>query len=71
MNNLIIAALTFVMLPAFATKASAKNVRNCKAEKNEIVVEKMNFTDDIVKYTETENENVSVDVDYIVEERCV
>jgi hypothetical protein len=68
MNNLIIAALTFVMLPAFATNASAKNTRNCRVEKNEIVVEKMNFTDDIVKYTETENESASVDVDYIIEE---
>ncbi len=68
MNNLIIAALTFVMLPAFATKASAKTLKNCKAEKNEIVVEKMNFANDFIKYNETEEEYASVDVDYIVEE---
>ena len=68
MNNLIIAVLTFVMLPAFATNASAKNVKNCKAEQKEIVVEKMNFTDDMVKYSKSEEESSSVDVDYIIEE---
>ena len=68
MNNLIIAALTFVMLPAFATNASAKSLKSCRAEKNEIVVEKINFNDEMIKYTETEDEVASVDVDYIIEE---
>ncbi|MFN8259436.1 MAG: hypothetical protein U0X41_00720 [Chitinophagales bacterium] len=68
MNNLVIAALTFVMLPAFASNASAKSVKNCRTEKNEIIVEKINFTDDILKNTASDEEATSVDVDYIIEE---
>ena len=68
MNNLIIAALTFVMLPALATNASAKDAKNCRIERNEIVVEKINFTDEFVKNTEAQEEVTSVDVDYIIEE---
>ena len=68
MNNLIIAALTFVMLPAFTDKASAKSTKNCKEEKNQIVVEKMNFTNDLVNNTKSDEQLVSVDVDYIITE---
>ncbi len=68
MNNLIIAALTFVMLPALTNTASAKTVKNCKSEKNEIIVERINFTEDIVKNNTSEKEAALVDVDYIIEE---
>jgi hypothetical protein len=68
MNNLIIAALTFVMLPALSTNASAKNNKNAKEAKQEIVVEKINFTDDIINNTTTYQEYTSVNVDYIVQE---
>lgn len=68
MNNLIIAALTFVMLPAIANQASAKNAKNCREAKNEIVVEKMNFTNDFVKSTISEDEVAAVNVDYIIGE---
>jgi len=68
MNNLIIAALTFVMLPAFATNASAKNLKNSKEARNEIVVEKVNFTNDIMNNTLSDEEYTSVNVDYIIQE---
>lgn len=70
MNNLIIAALTFVMLPAIASTASAKNIRNNKTEKNEMVVEKINFTENLIKSTTTYTEDATdiVDVDYIIDE---
>ena len=68
MNNLIIAAFTFVMLPAFATNASAKSTKNCKIDRKEIIVEKINFTDEFSKNTEVQEEATSVDVDYIIEE---
>ena len=68
MNNLIIAALTFIMLPAVTNRASAKNAKICKEDKNEIVMEKMNFSNDIIYDTKSEDESTSVDVDYIIEE---
>lgn len=68
MNNLIIAALTFVMLPAFATNASAKNLRNTRESKKEIVVEKINFTDKLITDEKSENEYTAVNVDYIIQE---
>ena len=68
MNNLIIAALTFVMLPAIATNASAKNFRNAKASKNEIVVEKVNFTDKLITDEKSDDEYTAVNVDYIIQE---
>jgi hypothetical protein len=68
MNNLIIAALTFVMLPAFGNNASAKNLKNSKEAKTEIVVEKMNFTNDLINDNFSTEEYTSVNVDYIIEE---
>lgn len=75
MNNLIIAALTFVMLPAFALNASAKNLRNTKATKSamsadrqEIVVEKINFTDKLLSDKKSATEYTTVNVDYIIQE---
>lgn len=68
MNNLIIAAFTFVMLPAIATNASAKNFKNSKEVKNEIVVEKMNFTNNLTDDVKSETEYTAVNVDYIIEE---
>lgn len=75
MNNLIIAALTFVMLPALNNNTvSAKNSKLCKEAKSEFVFEKMNFTNDIINTLPSENNSVtkdeytSVDVDYIIEE---
>jgi hypothetical protein len=67
MNNLLIAALTFVMLPAVATQASAKNAKNCKEASSALVVEKMNFSDDLVN-EKSEDEMTSVNVDYIIGE---
>ncbi|MDB5227874.1 MAG: hypothetical protein JWN78_2067 [Bacteroidota bacterium] len=68
MNNLIIAALTFIMLPALTDNVSAKSAKNMKEQSNQIVVEKMNFTGDLVNNTKSEDEAVSVDVDYIIAE---
>lgn len=71
MNNLIIAALTFVMLPALSKNAEAQNEKGVRAGKREIAVEKINFTEDIAKYDQLQDAaaaTVSVDVDYIIEE---
>lgn len=68
MNNLIIAALTFIMLPAIASQASAKSSKNCKEAKSEIIVEKKNFTSDLVNIPANETEASSVNVDYIIGE---
>lgn len=68
MNNLIIAALTCLMLPAVASQASAKSNRNCKEAKTEIVVEKKNFTREILNEPATESQPSSVNVDYIIGE---
>ena len=75
MNNLIIAALTFIMLPALNNNTvSAKNSKICKEAKSEFVFEKTNFTNDIIHNLTSENdlttkdEFTSVNVDYIIEE---
>ncbi|MBK9328353.1 MAG: hypothetical protein IPM95_03345 [Sphingobacteriales bacterium] len=75
MNNLIIAALTFVMLPALNNNTvSAKNSKICKEAKSEFIFERTNFTNDIIHNLSSENtlttkdEFASVDVDYIIEE---
>jgi hypothetical protein len=68
MNNLIIAALTLVMLPAIANQASAKNTKNCKEVKNEIVVEKRNFTSEFENTPVSQDEMTTVNVDYIIGE---
>jgi len=67
MNNLIIATLTFVLLPAIASTANAKTIKN---KKNEIVVKKINFTEDLINsvITSTEDEIAVIDVDYIIHE---
>jgi hypothetical protein len=68
MNNLIIAALTFVMLPAFNNNASAKCKKECREAKTAFDVEKINFTSEMLELSATEDEYTSVDVDYIIEE---
>ncbi len=75
MNNLIIAALTFIMLPALNNNTvSAKYSKICKEAKSEFVFEKTNFTNDIIHNLSSENdlttkdEFTSVNVDYIIEE---
>ena len=65
MNNILIAALTLVMLPAISKESFAKNSKQCK---NEMTVEKVNFTDDIINNTQSEEEMTNVRVDYIIEE---
>src|SRR6218665_3692824 len=69
MNNLIIAAIAFVMLPAFGSSASAKTIKTGKSEKSEMIVEKINFNENISNATDYEPVAASlVDVDYIIEE---
>ena len=69
MNNLIIAALTFVMLPAVTGQASAKNARNCKEVKTETMVfEKPSFTQGLIEQPVSDNSTTTVDVDYIIGE---
>lgn len=68
MNNLIIAALTFFLLPALEQTASAKNSKNCKEAKTEMVVEKINFTNEILNMPFSEETSNEVNVDYIINE---
>ena len=70
MNNLIIAALTFVMLPALENNVTAKSIKSEKAAQKEIVVEKMDFASAFDKNTDLEKNYTPsvVDVDYIIEE---
>ena len=65
MNNILIAAMTLVMLPAISKESFAKNSKQCKSE---MTVEKVNFTDDIINNTKAEDEMTNVRVDYIIEE---
>lgn len=65
MNNILIAALTVVMLPAISKESFAKN---CKQTKNEMIVEKVNFTDGIINNAKTDDEMTNVRVDYIIED---
>lgn len=69
MNNLIIAALTFVLLPAFGKNTNTKTLKNCQM-KNEIVVDKMNFNSEVSDNmdNEIETKTTSVAVDYIIDE---
>jgi len=68
MNNLIIAVLTLVMLPAISTNVSAKNLKSSKESKTAIIVEKTNFSNDFMENTKSDQEYTSVNVDYIIEE---
>lgn len=65
MNNILIAALTLVMLPAISKESFAKSGKQCKTE---MTVEKVNFTDDIINNSQAEEEMTNVRVDYIIEE---
>ncbi|MFN8282024.1 MAG: hypothetical protein U0U67_02355 [Chitinophagales bacterium] len=67
MNNLIIAAITFVMLPALSKQALANSTKESKTAKTEIMVEKPNFSN-IITETEKAPEMTSVNVDYIIDE---
>lgn len=69
MNNLIIAALTFIMLPALGTEAVAKSNRKVKMEKQTMPIEKIAFTDfETEKNKNTMTESIAVDVDYMIDE---
>jgi hypothetical protein len=67
MNNLIIAALTFVMLPAITKETFATSAIEVKKEKNAIIFEKVDFSNSIAEVTAI-TETTTVDVDYIIEE---
>lgn len=67
MNNLIIAAITFVLLPALSKTAFANSKSENKATKTEIAVEKMDFSNTISENVKTP-EMTSVNVDYIIDE---
>jgi hypothetical protein len=67
MNNLLIAAITFVMLPAITKETFASSAKEIKNEKKELVFEKVDFSNSISEVTAT-NETTTVDVDYIIEE---
>jgi hypothetical protein len=65
MNNILIAALTLVMLPAISKESFAKAGKECQTE---MTVERVNFTDDIINESSTEDAVTDVRVDYIIEE---
>lgn len=65
MNNILIAALTLVMLPAISKESFAKSSKQAKTE---MTVEKVNFTDDIIRDTQAGETTTEVRVDYIIEE---
>lgn len=68
MNNLIIAVLTFVMLPAFTSNVNAKCKKECREAKTAFDVEKINYTNEILNLSKSEDIYTSVAVDYIIEE---
>ena len=67
MNNLLIAAITFVMLPALSKEAFANSKTTAKNEKTAIAVEKQDFSNTIIENEKTP-EMTSVNVDYIIDE---
>ncbi len=67
MNNLIIAALTCIMLPAISNESFATSSKEIKKEKKSIAFEKVDFTNSVSELV-SENETSIVDVDYIIEE---
>ncbi|MBP6659840.1 MAG: hypothetical protein KA174_04115 [Chitinophagales bacterium] len=67
MNNLLIAAITFVMLPAISKQTFANNKKEIKNEKTVIAVEKLDFSNSITE-NEKSIEMTSVNVDYIIDE---
>ncbi len=71
MNNLIIAAMTFIMLPALSNTTAAKSIKSNKMEKNSISNVKIDFTKNILKqdsFTYEKENNIVVNVDYVINE---
>ena len=67
MNNLLIAAITFVMLPALSKEAFANTSKESKNDKTIIAVEKPDFSNTIIENEKTA-ELTTVSVDYIIDE---
>ena len=69
MKKLIIAALTFTLLPAVSNIASAKSIKNIRNEKRERMVEKTNFIKNMLpSIFPTVDTYDTVAVDYMIDE---
>ena len=69
MKKLIIAALTFTLLPAVSNIASAKSIKNIRNEKRERMVEKTNFIKNMLpSISPTVDTYDTVAVDYMIDE---
>lgn len=71
MNNLIIAAMTFILLPVLHNTSAAKSIKSSKMEKNSISNVKIDFTKDLLRqdsFTYEKENNTIVNVDYIINE---